>query len=107
MNATTKIEYKGKFITKSDIAKMGNLPWYLVDQRLKYGWDVDKIINTPIRKLKRTRRIAKETCDPKTAEECLHCKRNVCIYDEDFYGKENECGENDTEVQDSEGHNTN
>lgn len=85
MNATTKIEYKGKFITKSDIAKMGNLPWYLVDQRLKYGWSVDKIIKTPIRQLKRTRRIAKETCDPKSAEDCLHCKRKVCIYDEDFY----------------------
>lgn len=90
MNATTKIEYNGQIITKSDIAKMGNLPWYVVDQRLKCGWSVDRILKTPIRKLKTRHKIPKTkliaACWKKTREECLSCTKEHCVFDD--YGDE-------------------
>lgn len=83
MNATTKLEYKGKIVTKADIARMAGIPWGTVDARLKAGWSIDRIIKTPKRILNvKNKKPDKNLCKGKTRQDCLNCKRNVCIYDE-------------------------
>ena len=77
-----KLEYKGHMYTKGEIAKIGNLPWYVVDQRHRMGWDAERIVNTPVKKLN-TKRAKQNICDDKDEYECLHCTRPKCIYDED------------------------
>lgn len=42
--------YKGKTQTLGQWADEYNLPRYIVYNRNKYGWDIEKILNTPIKK---------------------------------------------------------
>ena len=49
-NNTTKnhyVIYKGRKYTLSQLAKEYNLNYSLVKNRIRYGWNIEKIINTP------------------------------------------------------------
>lgn len=88
MNNGERYEYKGQLVTKADIAKISGHPWYIVDQRIKYGWSIDKIINTPVKKIKKLNlQKNKDECENKTESECLNCLRSRCIYDEVSNGR--------------------
>lgn len=79
---TKLYEFNGQMLTRGDIARLGNLPWYIVDQRLRYGWSIERIISTPVKQIKTTRP-KQDICDEIDEYECLHCTRPKCIYDED------------------------
>ena len=85
---TKLYEFKGQMLTRGDIARLGNLPWYIVDQRLRYGWSVERIISTPVKKI-RTPKPKQDICDDKDEYECLRCTRPKCIYDEEKDDREN------------------
>lgn len=45
-------EYKGKLITKYDIAEMTGFNFKTIESRFYAGWDIERIINTPVKKEK-------------------------------------------------------
>ena len=83
MGRNDKYEYNGQWLTRGEIAKISGHPWYLVDARIRAGWDAYRIINTPVRKVKHLNiQKDKDECETKTEVECLNCKRPKCVYDE-------------------------
>lgn len=48
------IEYQGSPILATEFAKLCGLPYYIVCNRIKAGWSVERIKNTPHRKLKKS-----------------------------------------------------
>ena len=85
MNKKHNYTYKGKPITIKQIAELGNIPWYVAQHRLREGWNIDKIINTPVRKI---RKRGVTFCQTATKEDCLNCTRSQCVYDTEVNSNE-------------------
>ena len=47
-----KIIYNNQEYTISELSKMFNIPNYIILQRLSYGWNIEKVLKTPIQKHK-------------------------------------------------------
>lgn len=45
-----KITYKGETHNASEWSEIIGIPGYVIRNRLKYGWDIEKIMETPVRK---------------------------------------------------------
>lgn len=47
---TKKYEYNGKLCLVKEIAKLTNTNYYILKSRLNAGWDLDRAINTPVKR---------------------------------------------------------
>ena len=79
-----KYEYRGRLVSKAEVARISGYPWHVVQQRLDtYHWSVEKTINTPMRRVKSKRKTEKQdVCRRKKRDECLNCELPKCLLDD-------------------------
>ena len=61
------LEYMGEKITLSELADRLSLPYYVVQQRHKYKWSVEKIVNTPYKRKNGKEKTSNNVCSNRNA----------------------------------------
>ena len=49
---TKYVDYEGERVPLSILCRKKNVPYKLIYDRLRWGWDLDKALNTPVRKIR-------------------------------------------------------
>ena len=50
--SNTVVNYKGEDISLAEVSRKYNFPYKLLDRRYNKGWSIEKILSTPIRKIR-------------------------------------------------------